>query len=243
MKGKLLSLAAASLICGSVAEAKFYLGIEGGYNGSVSEFSYEDKVTSTSFSKKLKEQGVVGNLVLGTEHFFGSQHFGLRWGIFGGYGSAWGDFEGTKTRLDTISFGGSFDLFGNFVAKENLMSGIFVGIEYDYTLLNPKDEIVLGKNYSIKNGMCTPEWSQNAKYSVSNKTASNSLAVRVGLSTRVAKHHRFEVMAKIPVMLSENTSHYDYTYTFNGQLKDKVDDTFKFTYKYIQGLVSYKYVF
>lgn len=93
MRAKLLSLTAVSLICGSVAEAKFYLGIEGGYNGSVSEFSYENKgLTPSSFSKKLKEQGVVGNLVLGTEHFFGSGYFGLRWGIFGGYGSSWGRF-------------------------------------------------------------------------------------------------------------------------------------------------------
>lgn len=134
MKAKSLSLVAASLICGSVVEAKFYLGIEGGYNGSASEFSYEDKVTPSNFSQKLKEQGVVGNLVLGTEHFFGSGHFGLRWGISGGYGSAWGELEGEKTRLDTISFGGSFDLFGNFVAKENFMTGIFAGVEYAYTL-------------------------------------------------------------------------------------------------------------
>lgn len=235
MKAKLLSLAAASLICGSVAEAKFYLGIEGGYNGSVSEFSYEDKVTSSSLSQKLKEQGVVGNLVLGTEHFFGSQYFGLRWGLFGGYGSAWGKLYGEKTRLDTISFGGSFDLFGNFVAKENFMTGIFAGVEYAYTLLRPKDEFVLGKTYTTSIG----NWSQSADYYVSNKTAVNTVAVRVGLSTRVAKHHRFEVMAKIPMMLSENTSSYQFT---SNNVK-KIDDTFKFTYKYIQGLVSYKYVF
>lgn len=235
MKTKLLSLAAASLICGSVAEAKFYLGIEGGYNGSVSEFSYEDKVTPSSFSKKLKEQGVVGNLVLGTEHFFGSGYFGLRWGIFGGYGVAWGEIDEFKTRLDTISFGGSFDLFTNFVAKENFMTGLFAGVEYAYTLLRPKDEFVLGKTYTTNIGT----WSHSADYYVSNKTAANTVAVRVGLSTRFAKHHRFEIMAKVPIMLSENTS--GFQFTSNNVVK--IDDTFKFTYKYIQGLVSYKYVF
>lgn len=150
-----------------------------------------------------------------------------------------GDFEGTKTRLDTISFGGSFDLFGNFVAKENLMSGIFVGIEYDYTLLNPKDEFVFGKTYTTNIGT----WSKSSDYYVSNKTAANSMAVRVGLSTRIAKHHRFEIMAKLPVMFSENTASYSYSSEINGVTTQKIDDTFRFAYKYIQGLVSYKYVF
>lgn len=240
MKRKLLSLAVASLVCGSVAEASFYLGVEGGFNGSVSEFSYEDKgLTPSSFEKKLKERGVVGNVVLGTEHFFGSGYFGLRWGLFAGYGSAWGELDGEKTRLDTISTGGSFDLFFNFVNKENFMTGLFVGTEYAYTLLRPKDEIVLGKTYTTNVG----NWSQSADYYVSNKTASNSVAVRVGFSTKIASHHRFEIMAKIPVMFSENTSSYSFTSEINGQVRQKIDDTFKFTYKYIQGLVSYKYVF
>lgn len=82
-------------------------------------------------------------------------------------------------------------------------------------------------------------WSHSADYYVSNKTYVNSVGVRVGLSTRVAKHHRFEVMAKMPVLFLQNTASYQFT---NNGVKT-IDDVFKLTYKYIQGLVSYKYVF
>lgn len=240
MKKKLLSLAVASLVCGSVAEAEFYLGVEGGYNGNLSTFTYEDNgLAPSSFKQEIKEKGVVGNVVLGTEHFFGSGYFGLRWGVFAGYGSSWGGLDGEKTRLDTISMGANFDMFANFVAKENLMSGLFVGVEYAYTLLRPKEELFLGKTYTTTVG----NTSQSADYYVSNKTASNTAVVRVGLSTKIAKHHRLEVMAKVPVIFSENTSSFSFTNEVNGQIVQKIDDTFKFNYKYIQGLVSYKYVF
>lgn len=37
MKKKLLSLAVASIVCSGIAEARFYIGIEGGYTGGAKD--------------------------------------------------------------------------------------------------------------------------------------------------------------------------------------------------------------
>ncbi|HIY43597.1 MAG TPA: hypothetical protein IAA23_01005 [Candidatus Helicobacter avistercoris] len=37
MKKKLLSLAIASIVCSGIAEARFYIGIEGGYTGGAKD--------------------------------------------------------------------------------------------------------------------------------------------------------------------------------------------------------------
>lgn len=240
MKTKLLGVFISSLLCVGVAEARFYIGVEGGYLRNLSQF--ENKIYHYSINLtpngpvqenkrvNLRENGVVGNLVLGTEHFIQSQYFGWRWGIFGGYGISWGKVESRKTQLNTIHYGFNTDFLVNFLVEEKLTSGFFVGVEYAITDLNPKKQSVMGLTYTVNN--------VSTDVYVGNKIVAQDAFLRAGFSTLVNKNHRVEVMAK-----TINSKHYDYEDVLNNTTQIKVDDTFIFTYQNIQALVSYKYVF
>ena len=97
----------------------------------------------------------------------------------------------------------------NFYAIQTFMTGLFTGVEYDFVLLEPKEKIDFGIN---------------------TKTNTHNLAVRVGLSTLFANHHRLELMAKIPVWMQERS-------------KSVGSSEYEFKYKFIQGLLAYKFVF
>lgn len=199
-------LASSSLLWG-----RFYVGVEGGYMRDRSVYEYEEKGTTKSeWEKKVLGNGLVGNITLGTEHFFGRNYYGVRWGIFGGYGASKSkDSEFGESKLTTFWAGANFDMFFNFYAKEEFMTGMFMGVEYDYIIQKPSKE---------------------APFGVSNKTQSNNLALRVGLSTLFGNHHRLELLAKVPVYVQDHD-------------KKIAPSKYEFQYEYIQGLLAYKYVF
>lgn len=222
--------------------AGFYIGIEGGYNTSKQVFDYTDRSTNAkpNFKVNLKGNGYVANLTLGSEHSFLDQYIVLRWGAFGGFGQTYGkDESGEENTLSTIAFGANADVIANFVAKENFTLGILAGVEYMYSMLGPnperKEGAVIYKGYT--NGTFTKE-----EYYLSNKTHSSSTVIRAGVSTLVKKHHRFDVFAKIPVVLTEEESSGFFASNINGKIT-KIDFTTIYQYQFIQALMSYKYVF
>lgn len=233
-------------VLSSFVWGNFYIGVEGGYLRNKSIYIYEDKSGDTTtgkdpdWSKSVIGNGGVVNLTLGTEHFFANNYVGVRWGIFGGYGFTQSkgyisDLGSVDVNLSTLSVGANLDILINFYVQEHLTTGLFVGAEYDFTLLHPNRVVEIGER-SI-NG--TPK----KDMMVGNKTHSNNAVIRVGFSTLIAKHHRIELFAKIPVWTQKHSEHFilsDQKQIINNQ-KDNRKYTFK--YEYLQALLSYKYVF
>lgn len=225
------------VLCTNLLWGRFYVGVEGGYLRDKNVYDYIDKSKidpQANWTKNFIGNGGIANIILGTEHFYGSQYFGLRWGIFGGYGFSqskdnfeeWG-----KVNLNVFSAGTNFDLFFNFYVDEKTMSGVFLGFEYDFLLLKPSKEVKLGEE-------ATPPVLLKDVY-VSNKTFANDIVARVGFSTLISKHHRFEIMAKIPFIIQENSK--SVVLEWNNITAD--DRTYTYAYEYIQALIGYKYVF
>lgn len=216
MKKSMLSLAVASLVCAGVAEAKFYIGVEGGYTGAAFDSKDHDlKVNSSYFvtpgsstlentfkdktyyyngeSKEVEPwMGYNIALTLGSEHFFASNYLGFRWGASVGFTeimqettqrTATSSTPYTNT-LGTIDAGLSLDLMINLVNSGNFSFGVFGGVEGDYHYLVIADTEVNG---SVKSSL-----------SGANRH-SMDFAGRVGLSTLLGKHHRFDITAKLPI--------------------------------------------
>lgn len=217
MKKSMLSLAVASLVCAGVAEAKFYIGIEGGYIGAAYDSKDHDlKVNSSYFvipgSSTLENtfkdktyyftngeseevepwKGFNIGLTFGSEHFFASNYLGFRWGASVGFSEIMQDVTQRKTlgsqsytdTLGTIDTGLSLDLMINLVNSGNFSFGIFGGVEGDYHYLVVDDTETGG---SVKSNL------SNAN------RHSMDFAGRVGLSTLLGKHHRFDITAKLPI--------------------------------------------
>lgn len=232
-------------VLSSFVWGNFYIGVEGGYLRSKSIYIYEDKSGKTTtgkepdWSKSVIGNGGVVNLTLGTEHFFANDYVGVRWGIFGGYGFTQSkgyisDLGNVNVNLSTLSAGANFDILVNFYVQEHLTSGLFVGAEYDFTLLRPDRVIEIGERST--NGK--PE----KDMMVGNNTHNSDAVVRAGFSTLIAKHHRIELFAKIPFWTQKHCEHFvliDQAIS-NGE---KDDRKYTFKYEYIQALLSYKYVF
>lgn len=167
----------------SVAQARFYLGVEGGFASqgmsAVQEKGkgLEAHIISTSNLGSLIKDGAKGysvGIVLGTENFF-SKYFGLRWGLGVSYASTQKDVEengkSRKFNLNTIASDLSFDLMLNFYNNGSSSFGIFGGVGAEY-------------QYFIE--ASNPRWH------------ALGFEGRVGLSTLLGGHHRVELFAKIP---------------------------------------------
>lgn len=235
-----------SAFLSSFVWGSFYLGIEGGYLRSKSIYIFEDNSGKTTtgkeanWSKDVIGNGGIFNLTLGSEHFFASEYVGLRWGIFGGYGytQSRGNIKNlgnVDVNLSTLSLGANFDVLVNFYASENLMSGVFVGTEYDFTLLCPNRVVEIGER---KTSTAPKE-----DMMVGNKTQNNNAVIRVGVSTKIAKHHRLEFLTKIPIWTQKHSQHFVLPDQYALQNKQKDDRKYTFKYEYLQALLSYKYVF
>lgn len=183
MKKRLFTLILVSVSFLSVAQARFYLGVEGGYVSQglplVQEKGkgIETHTISSSGLGDLIEYGAKGyavGVVFGTESFF-NRYFGLRWGLGLGYSSSKKDLynNGKKKgyELSVFDTNLSVDMMLNFVNTGNFSFGVFGGVGADY-------------QYFTNTG--NPKWH------------ALGFEGRVGLSTLLGNHHRMEVFAKLP---------------------------------------------
>lgn len=183
MKKKLFALLLASASLFSVAQARFYIGVDGAYTSqglpAIQEKGkgIEFHTISPSGLKDLIKNGSGGysvGVVLGSESFWG-KYFGMRWGIGAGYASVKikekNNGETTKTPIDTLTSELSVDMMVNFVNTGSFSFGVFggVGAEYQYVLNNGDP-----KKHAL------------------------DFVGRTGLSTLLGGHHRMEVFAKLP---------------------------------------------
>ena len=217
MNKRLLSLAVASLVCAGVAEAKFYIGIEGGYTGAAYDSKDHDlKVNSSYFvtpgSNTLENtfkditysdgtntykadpwMGFNVAVTAGTEHFFASNYLGVRWGASAGFTEIMRDRKKTSNiqntftdTLGTIDAGLSFDLIINLINRGGFSFGVFGGVEgdYHYLVISDVEDSAKSTTTSYLNGA---------------NRHSLDVAGRVGLSTLIGRHHRFDLTAKLPI--------------------------------------------
>lgn len=218
----MLSLAVASLVCSGVAQAKFYIGIEGGYTGAAADSknanhpsnlnipnsSYFLTPGSSTLENTFKDTTYIDNsgnykvepwkgyniaLTFGSEHFFASNYLGVRWGASAGFTELMRDVERTNKiqntytySLGTIDAGLSFDLMINLISRGGFSFGVFGGVEGDYHYLVFDDVEDCGASKT------TSRLSGADRHSL-------DVAGRVGLSTLIGRHHRFDITAKLPI--------------------------------------------
>lgn len=192
MNKKILGLALAGLSVASIAQARFFMGLEGGYTTtSLEETSmkedkanfyasaYGPKIVTDTF--KNGARGYSAALTLGTENFFGN-YFGIRSAVFGGYTSTSKKIYGLNKEFNLIDAGLSFDLMLNFFSNGNSSFGIFGGAEAGYHYwYNKKD---FGSDILYNS-------SDVSKHLL-------DFSGRFGISTLVGGHHRIELFTKVP---------------------------------------------
>ncbi|PAF42088.1 outer membrane beta-barrel protein [Helicobacter sp. 11S02596-1] len=220
----------ASLI--SSSQARFFLGLEGGYVYSGVDESREDSkscvdwvctITKPGYHIKnaYSSNGYLINLNLGNEYHFDNQNkFGIRWIGLIGYGNA--NIENKKGTLNLKNYSGYLvdlaigaDILFDILRfdKKNTF-GFFVGVEADVRVLNSK------KNYLNSNG--------KYYFPVFN-SFSLRLVPRFGLSLFLNDHYRIELIGKIPAYSKCDGS---------GQSEEE----YRMTTSY-DAMLSYKYIF
>lgn len=188
MKKTLLSLTVASLVCASMAEARLFVGVEGGYTAqrtyktaldSLSTFNFT--MPSTSVISDALDKGSKGyslGVTLGTEDV--GTIFGTRWYLGAGYTSVSKDFEGKSWSREYIDASVGFDLILNFFNNGNTSFGIFGGVSGDYHYwLNSSD------------------YKENVVIDYSKHIF--DFSGKAGITTLLGGHNRLEVFAKLPI--------------------------------------------
>lgn len=185
MKRTFLGLVLAGLSLVSVAQARFFMGVEGGY--SVTSFKGTDMKSNRSggygtvFGPSVltdafkNSYGYSAALTIGTENFFGN-YFGVRSAIFGGYTHTSKKIGATRIGSDFIDAGLNLDLILNAFNNNQTSFGFFGGVEAGY-------HYWLNKHSSYKS------------------LASDHLmdfSGRVGITMLLGGHNRLELLAKIP---------------------------------------------
>lgn len=217
MKKQLVSLALASIVCAGIAEARGYIGIEGGYTGGAIDSKSANHASNLNTPnssyyltpggdtyKNTFEDKTYGNidyepwkgfniaLTLGSENFFLGNFLGTRWGASVGFTEIMQDYKNkqdSRSYTDTkayIDAGLSFDLMLNIITANSFTFGLFGGVEtaYHYLVINDHEDTTADKVTDRLNAV-------DSRHSM-------EFLGRVGLSTLIARHHRFDVTVKLP---------------------------------------------
>ena len=230
----------------SLCQARFFVGISGGYLGTEGRYSIFEEgnldgygleplsTTRRTENKISKGHGVITRVMIGTEHFPHTDYIGWRWEIGGGYGHYFSphlqtdkDTQGSLILAELAS-----DVLINFYVKPKKFSfGIFAGIGLAWQQHQPNSPI----HMSFK----TPK--EFSLESMSNATGFLSFPIRLGFSTLIDNHHRFELYAVLPVGFHQNRN-LKITNINNHNVQYFVG-SYQLAFNAIQGLFSYKYVF
>lgn len=229
-KNKIIFVGLVLLLSCNPLFARLYLGVEGGWTGfntKIEEYERKGGAVITDKATTEKLQGGFGNVTIGTEHFFANNYFGLRWGLYGGYGYA----QGKTTKYNLNYVGANFDLMVNFVANEKVSFGTFSGVEYGFTVLRPDKVVRVGQTID------------GTDFYATNQTVTHNPNLRAGLSLLLAQNHRLELMAKFPIRAANQVSSNQSTFKLNGQVVQNDFVKYAFRYDFLQVFASYKYVF
>lgn len=190
----------------TLAQARFYLGIEGGYLGSK---TYQDSsgdgtfivakpgIIADAFSNSFK--GFNTSLSIGTESFFGD-YFGIRLDFLTGYNQMSQNFGSLKAQFNLINTSLYFDILVNFLKTNHIDFGFIGGVGADiYYRINYLNEI---NNNEIDDLLFSDSGLEASKFYTDSTLTSKALinlAGRIGFTMLVAKHHRLEFITKLPI--------------------------------------------
>lgn len=222
MKKKLLSLAVASLVCGGVAEARFYVGIEGGYTSASGILdplkfgeSNEVKFNSTSASeiknafksiKRNVQNGVLEadpykgysvEINFGSEHLYLRDYLGFRWGASLGYSNVCGKYTSVDSSGDIgTKIEGKYSFLDTGISLD-LMTNFYSSQSFAIGVFGGAE---LDYHYMLTGKYEHKLWGESGdmKKLVPSRH-SLDLSGRVGLTTLIASHHRIDFAAKLPI--------------------------------------------
>ncbi|WP_305862290.1 outer membrane beta-barrel protein [Helicobacter cholecystus] len=225
MKTKILSIAVASLVCASMAEARFFIGLDVGYTSAISEtnggvsgsgntrfLSVKPSSWSSAFKTKTWS-GTFGTPSGTTSTFtqdpysgfninlnFGSEHFFLDdyLGIRVGGLVGYTSYS-NSTRIETSAQYGRY-LIGIKETYDFLDAGINFDLMVNFWSNGSYSFGVFGGvevDYHYLLDFNNSKTRESAKDFPSRHAF--DLAGRVGVSTLMANHHRLDVLAKLPI--------------------------------------------
>lgn len=199
---RLSILISAILLSATLAQARFYIGIEGGYSV---EKSYEGNnafnISKTYVIRDAFKEGARGyslGINLGSENFY-TPYFGTRFGFGVGYTSVDQKADGSglvDQKLSYIDTGIYFDLMTNLYSSSNFSFGIFGGVDmrYHYRLNKIQIQKEEGEIDYFFDDLFEDAFSDlvNGRHLV-------DFGGRVGISMLIASHHRIDLLARLPI--------------------------------------------
>lgn len=225
MRKQVLSLAVASLVCASFAQAKFYVGIEGGYTGGARDTkqknyeinaenssyflipggstlgnTFKDKTyMSTDGSSEVEPwKGFNIAINLGSEHFFASNYLGVRWGASVGFTEIMQDWT-EKSNRGNCSYTDTRAYIDTGLSFD-LMINFVARPNFSFGVFGGIEGdyhyLVINDHEDITNNKVHNFLSDSE---LTPSRHSMDLAGRVGLSTLMGKHHRIDLTAKLPI--------------------------------------------
>lgn len=223
MKRKILSIAVAGIVCSSVAEARFFIGVDAGYTAGISEYkgnasgagntrflTYNASSWSSAFKTttwidknatytREPYSGFNVGLTLGSEHFFLDNYLGIRVGGLLGY-TNYSSLTSIESKI--------LDQWGT---TEDTVTNTFgfldAGVNLDLMVNFWSNE---GYSFGVFGGVeadyhyllqASDDIDGVASGSAKDFPSRHSLDLsgRVGISTLMADHHRLDILAKLPI--------------------------------------------
>ncbi|RDU73599.1 hypothetical protein CQA57_04675 [Helicobacter anseris] len=189
-------------------QARFYLGVEGGYTGSnpYYDLGNSDAIFITiptshisgAFGKSFN--GFNASFNLGTENFF-NDYVGTRLDFSVGYTFLSKKFDNLKAQMNFITSGLYLDLLTNLYKTEFFEIGLFGGAGLDI-FYNTK-QLTEDDMEGLDSDAISEQTILDAQQFYSNAALTSrilaNVAGRVGITTLIAKNHRIEILAKLPI--------------------------------------------
>ncbi len=195
MKALLCKIRAIALIsllfCGGFVvaeESGFFIGANTGYGKFKQVVSGKIGVngaTITPDKETIKTDSFSSGFLLGYKYFF-NPFVGLR--IYAGIDVFVPEFEadGQKEDATLINYGGNLDFLVNFVAKEKVDFGLFVGVGIGENKWFSKDITEAKNDANFK------------KLGIKIKDNALDIALNTGLRVNIARRHGIELGARVP---------------------------------------------
>ena len=206
-------------------KSSVFAGFDIGYGEASYELAKIDYVKNNTTTLNKKERGIALGFVVGYKQFF-TPYLGLRYYVntnianisFGEHSTRRytkdGEYIGSAkiTLGPIINYGVNIDFLGNFIAKESVDFGGFVGVGLGGNHLSGGLEVygdkAISRYKNISNttsGDTQIKYDQNIIHSYSKpNTNVFDVWVNVGLRANIAKHHAIEMVARVPFISFES---------------------------------------
>ena len=178
---------------GFAEQSGAFIGVEVGYGGT--EFQLKNSLDPQR-SRTLKSGGGNYGITAGYKHFFNA-YLGLR--AYGNFNVLHTEFraDGVTIETDLLNYGVNVDFLGNFLSKQMVDFGGFVGVGLGGNTWQGKDINDLIARYRQQTNALVAQVPNLQTHFGKN---SFDVALNVGLRTNIAKHHGIEVVAKVPFL-------------------------------------------